>query len=382
MLKRLFIKNYDDINNKNVRNNYGIVSGYFGIFTNLILGVMKLFIGIISNSISIIADAVNNLSDMLTSILTVVGFKLSNKKPDKYHPYGYARYEYVFGLLIATFMLSMGLIFIKESIMKIIHPSVLVINKYTIIVLIIAIILKIFQMTVYLDFSKSINSNTLKANAIDTRNDILTSLSILISVLIMKKYNINIDGYIGLIVSLFVIYSSYKMIKEVIEPLIGIRPNKKQVKTIKNRLLSYDCVLGIHDLIIHNYGVGNDFVIVHIEVDSSLSMIKAHDLIDEIENDFKKDGIDLTIHVDPVIVGDKELDKIKNKIEGSLKELDKRISIHDFRVIESKYQINILFDCVIPYEKDYSTKDLIKYLRSKINNQKYFYIIEVDRPYI
>ena len=380
MIKKLFIKNYKNTNDKNVRNNYGKVSGVFGIITNAILGIIKLLIGILSNSISIIVDAVNSLSDMVTSILTIVGFKLSSKKPNHKHPYGYARYEYVFGLFISIFMLAVGIIFIKESITKILKPESLEINTLTFVILIISIILKIIQMIVYFDFANSIKSKTLKANAVDTRNDILTTTSILISMIIMKIFNVNIDGYVGLLVSLFVVYSSYKMIREVLEPIIGIIPSKDQVNKIKSKIMSYDCVLGIHDLVIHNYGVGNDFVIVHIEVDSNLTMIKAHDLIDEIENDFKKEGIDLTIHIDPVIIGDKKLDKIKEMIDISLKKLDKKISIHDFRIIEGKYQTKVLFDCVIPYEKEYTKKQLIKHLINDIP-EKYIYDIEIDRPF-
>lgn len=380
MIKKLFIKNYKNTNDKNVRNNYGKVSGVFGIITNAILGIIKLLIGILSNSISIIVDAVNSLSDMVTSILTIVGFKLSSKKPNHKHPYGYARYEYVFGLFISIFMLAVGIIFIKESITKILKPESLEINTLTFVILIISIILKIIQMIVYFDFANSIKSKTLKANAVDTRNDILTTTSILISMIIMKIFNVNIDGYVGLLVSLFVVYSSYKMIREVLEPIIGIIPSKDQVNKIKSKIKSYDCVLGIHDLVIHNYGVGNDFVIVHIEVDSNLTMIKAHDLIDEIENDFKKEGIDLTIHMDPVIIGDKKLDKIKEMIDISLKKLDKKISIHDFRIIEGKYQTKVLFDCVIPYEKEYTKKQLIKHLINDIP-EKYIYDIEIDRPF-
>lgn len=383
MIKKLFIKDYKNVSNKTIRNKYGKVSGIFGIITNAILGIIKLIIGLLSNSISIIVDAINSISDMATSILTIIGFRLSSKKPDQKHPYGYARYEYVFGLFIAIFMLAIGIIFIKESITKIIKPESLQINTLTFVILIISIILKTIQMLVYSDFATSINSTTLKATSVDTRNDILTTTSILISMIIMKIYNINIDGYIGLIVSIFVVYSSYKMIREVLEPIIGIIPSKEQVNKIRKKLLSYDCVLGIHDLIIHNYGVGNDFVIVHIEVDSNLSMIKAHDLLDEIENDFKDEGIDLTIHVDPIIVGNKTIDKTKDSIEKALKKLDRNISIHDFRIIEGKYQTKILFDCLIPYEKEYTKKQLIRHLRNCIPDEenKYLYVIEINRPF-
>ena len=381
MLKELFIKNYSNTSDSEVRNSYGRVAGFFGVFTNTALGIMKLIIGYISNSVSIMADAANNLSDMLTSILTIIGFNLSSKKPDKDHPYGHARYEYIFGLIISIVMIVMGILFLRESIIKIIKPVELEINNTTYFILLLAIFLKIIQMTVYLDFSMSIKSKTLKANAIDTRNDIISTSVILIAMYIMNTYNINIDGYLGLAVSLFVIYSSIKMIKEVIEPLVGILPSKKQVNDIKKRILSYDYVLGVHDLVIHNYGVHNDFVTVHVELDSKLSLLKAHDLVDEIENDLKENmNLQITIHMDPIVIGDKKIDKMKSKITKLLKELNSKIEIHDFRMVNGKNKTTILFDCVLPYETNYTYKDIRKYLCENIEGN-YEYYIEIDRPF-
>ncbi|MGN1301837.1 MAG: cation diffusion facilitator family transporter [Clostridia bacterium] len=384
MLKQIFIKNYKDTENPEVRNKYGKVAGIFGIISNLILGIIKLIIGFISNSVSIMADAVNNLSDMLSSALTIVGFKLASRKPTHEHPYGYARYEYVSGFAIAILMLIMGLVFAKESIMKIIHPEELVINNITFLILFIAIVGKTLQMIVYLDFSKAIDSNTLKTTAIDTRNDILSTTAILISMLIMKKFNINIDGYLGLVVSLFVIYSSVQMVKEVLEPIIGIIPTKERVDEITKRILSYDYVQGIHDLVIHNYGVHNDFVTVHVEIDSNMDMLEAHDLMDNIENDFRENlGISLTIHMDPVVIGNEKVDKLKQLIVSTIHKLDNSLEIHDFRIVEGTTHTNILFDCVVPYEKDYTADYIKEYLNNNIEpeEEKYYYVIEIDRPY-
>jgi len=208
MLEKIFIKNYEDVNNSEVRNKYAIISGFFGIITNTLLAILKLIIGLLSHSISIVADAINNLSDMISSILTVIGFKISNKKADKHHPYGHARYEYILGVLISFLMLEFGLVFAYESINKIINPQELNISFYVYIILIVSIILKVLQMRVYSRYSKLINSKTLKAASIDTRNDILSTSVILLAMIIMGLFNINIDGYLGLIVSLFVIYSS------------------------------------------------------------------------------------------------------------------------------------------------------------------------------
>ena len=380
MLKKLFIKNYKNVNDKEVRGKYASVAGIYGIITNLILGLLKILIGLVSNSISIIADAVNNISDMISSILTIVGFRLSSKRADKDHPYGHARYEYIFSLIISLIMLNMGIIFAKESIIKIIHKQELNISYITFLILGLSILLKISQMIVYLDFSKRINSKTLKTTAVDTRNDILSTGVILISMIIMKFFNINIDGILGVLISLFVIYSSIMMIIESMQPLLGIVPSKKQVDFIKKRILSYKYVLGVHDLMIHNYGIQNDFVTVHVELDSNLTMLKAHDLIDEIENDFKENlDIYLTIHIDPVIIGNKKIEIVKARILKLLKKLNKEIEINDFRLIEGK-KTKILFDCVLPFDCNYTYKYLVNYLKNNIN-EDYMYYIEINRPY-
>ena len=384
MLKKLFIKNYTNTQDPEVRNNYGKVAGAFGIVTNLVLGIIKIIIGVISNSVSIMADAINNIADTASSILTIIGFKLSSKKPDKNHPYGYARYEYVAGFVIAILMLLMGLTFAQESLTKIFNPEELTINSITYIILVIAIIGKIIQMFVYLDFAKAIDSNTLKTNAIDTRNDIISTTAILISMIIMGIFKINLDGILGLAVSGLIIYSATGMIKEVLEPIIGIVPTEEQVEEISKELLSYENVQGIHDLVIHNYGVHNDFVTVHVEIDSKLDIMKAHDMMDNIEKDFKDElGIQLTIHMDPIELNNPKVDKLHKLVIESIKKLDQELKIHDFRIVEGITHTNILFDCIVPFEKDYTKELIINHLTQTIVPEKemYYYVIEIDRPF-
>ena len=385
MLKRLFIKDYKNTSDPNVRNAYGKVAGVFGIFTNLILGIIKFIIGIISNSVSIMADAINNIADTASSVLTIIGFKLANKKPDKEHPYGYARYEYISGFVIALLMFIMGLTFAKESILKIFNPEELTINTVTYVILIIAIAAKLIQMFVYLDFSKAINSNTLKTNAVDTKNDIISTTTILISMIIMGIFNINIDGYLGLVVSGLIIYSSIGLIREVLEPIIGIVPTEERIEEVTKKLLSYDCVRGIHDLRIHNYGVHNDFITVHVEINSDMNMIKAHDLMDNIEKDFKKDlGTDLTIHMDPVDINNPIANKLYDLVKQGLLTFDIELEMHDFRIVEGPTHTNILFDVIIPFEKNYTIEEITEHLNKQIIPEKgnYYYVINLDRPYI
>lgn len=294
--------------NNNDRRKYGLFVGIFGVISNLIIGISKVIIGIMSGSISIMIDAVNSITDSVSSILIIIGFSLVNKKPTKNHPYGFGRYEYICGFVISLFMLLIGILFVKESIIKIFNKSILVITNLTYIVLIMVIIIKHIQMKLYLNFSKKISSSTLKTNAVDTRNDIISSTGILVSMVVMKIFNINIDGYVSLIISLIVIYSSIKMIKEVLKPIVGELPDEKFINEIKLKLLSYQYVEGIHDLIVHNYGVNNNYITVHVEIDSKMDLLTSYDLISKIENDFKDLALNLTIHIDPIIIKNRIID--------------------------------------------------------------------------
>ena len=384
MLKKLFIKDYKSVDNPQVRNQYGIVAGIFGIVTNLILFLIKLVIGIIANSVTIMADAFNNLSDFGSCIVTIIGFKLASKPADKEHPYGHARYEYVTGIIVSLLMLVMGVIFAKTSIEKIFAPEEIKLGIETYIVLIVAILGKVLQMVVYLDFAKSIKSSTIKATAMDARNDILTTLTVLITMIVMGIFKINIDAYMGLLVSGFIILSSINSLKDTINPLLGNVPSKEKVEKIKEKILSHKEIIGIHDLRIHSYGEQNDFVTVHAEVPDTMNIVEAHEIADIVEREFKEElNIDLTIHIDPLNVNDEETKKIKEKVENTLKSFDKEITIHDFRVVTAKGHSNVIFDIVIPYGKNYNKYELIGVLEEgfKDEDKKYYFIFNIDRPF-
>lgn len=381
MLKKLFIKNYKNVTDPYVRNKYGIVSGTFGITTNIILFIIKLIIGFLSKSVTIMADAFNNLSDSLSSIITIIGFKLSSKPADKEHPYGHARYENIAGIVVAFLVFAMGVLFAKSSIEKIINPEEIVLNISTYLVLIIAIVIKLLQMEVYLDFAKAINSKTIKASAMDARNDIIETLAVLIAMVVIGVLHINIDAYMGLIVSIFIVISAIKMINETINPILGIIPNREEIDNLKSKILEYEGVEGIHDLMIHNYGEGKNFVTVHVEVSSDMNIVVAHDLADKIEEDFKeKLNINMTIHIDPLDVKDKNVIDLRQKIKSILNEYDKNIQIHDFRIVKGK-KSKLIFDAVIPFEKDYCEKDLIKILNDNLKTEEeYDFKINVEKP--
>ncbi len=384
MLQKIFIKNYKNIEDKNVRSRYGILAGVFGIITNLFLCTIKIIIGIVSGSVTIIADGFNSMADILSSFFTWVGFLLSKRKADKKHPFGYARYEYITGIIIAYFIFLMGVFFLKESYEKIINPSTLVINNITYLVLFIAIIVKLMQMFVYLDLSKAIKSTTIKANFYDSRNDFICTTVVFISTFIMGIFHYNIDGIMGILVSLFIIYSSIELIKETTDPLLGEKATKEQVKFIKRKLLSNKDINGIHDLIIHNYGPTVTFATVHAEVDDKMSIVKAHDIMDDIEKKFEeKYNIFLTIHTDPINSNDKETNKLKREVKKVLRKLDKTLTIHDFKIVSSTSNIKVIFDIIVPFEKDYSKKYLTDYLEEnfKDKNKTYTFILHLDRPY-
>lgn len=384
MLKKLFIKCYENVEDPTVRNKYGVVAGYFGIITNLLLFLIKLIIGLLTNSITILADAFNNLSDFGSCIVTILGFKLANKPADKEHPYGHARYEYITGIIVSLLMLVMGVIFLKTSIGKIISPEEIKISFATYLVLIIAVLGKVLQMVVYSDFARSINSSTIKASAIDARNDIISTLAVLAATIIMGIFKINIDAYTGIIVSIFIIISSIKSLKETINPLLGIIPSEEKVNKIKEKILSHKEIIGIHDLRIHSYGEKNDFVTVHAEVPDTMGIIEAHEIADTVEREFKEElNIDLTVHIDPLNINDEETRNIKNKVEEILKRFNKDINIHDFRVVTAQKHTNAIFDIVVPYGKNYNRYELLGVLEEgfKDEEKKYYFIFNVDRPF-
>lgn len=384
MLEQIFIKDYKNTSDPVVRHKYANTAGFFGIFTNMLLGVFKLIIGLASNSVSIMADAVNNITDMATSALTIAGFKLAAMKPDKEHPYGHARYEYVIAFVISLFMLVMGCIFVKESVVKIIHPEDLEISRLTYIILAAAVVGKLLQYSVYKRFSKAIKSTALEATALDSRNDIITTTGILISMIIMSYFKINIDAYVGFAVSLLVVISSVGEIKESLEPIIGIVPTKEQVNEIAAALGSYPIVKGFHDLVIHNYGINNDFVTVHCEVDQNLNICDIHDEIDRIEMDLNhKFGYKVTIHMDPVDLNNPILFKLKDQVNHALNELNSELTFHDFRIVEGPTHINCVFDVVVPQDKDYKHDFLADYLKERVHLDKRTinFVMNIDRPY-
>lgn len=387
-VRKLFIKDYQDTKNPKVRFRYGLSAGIFGIITNALLFAFKLAVGLIGNSITIIADAINNLSDAGSSVVTLVGFKLSSAPPDKDHPFGHARYEYITSLLVSVVVLLIGVLLFKSSIEKCITPEQVTVNVYTYVVLSVAIVLKLVQMLIYFDFAKAINSGALKASAADSRNDVLTTLAVLISTIVIDvagdkiSPKVSVDGIMGIAVSVFIIVSSILLLKESMSPILGEKPPKELVDKLTAKILSYDGVIGVHDLVVHSYGENHCFVVAHVEVPANVEITKSHDIIDNIEHDFWNEmHIRLNIHMDPVDTENANLAVLKIRAEKALVALDENLSLHDFRLVSGETHTNVLFDVVIPFDCKITLSDVKKSMEKEFENDdtKYFFIIDVDR---
>ncbi len=387
-IRKLLINDYQDTKNPKVRFRYGLVAGVFGIISNALLCVFKLIVGIVGNSITIVADAINNLSDAGSSVVTLVGFKLSSTPPDNDHPFGHARYEYVTSLLVSVTVLFIGILLLKSSIEKCITPEAVSVSVYTYVVLGAAIAMKLVQMLIYLDFSKAINSGALKASAADSRNDVLATVAVLISTIVIDvagdkiSPKVSVDGIMGIAVSAFIIVSSILLIKESISPILGEKPPKELVDKITAKILSYDGVIGVHDLVVHSYGENHCFVVAHVEVPQDVEITKSHDVIDNIEHDFWNEmHVRITIHMDPVDTKNEKLAELKLRAQNALVNLDEGLSLHDFRIVSGQTHTNMIFDVVIPYDNKLSLDDVKNAMKREFANDpvKYFFVIDVDR---
>lgn len=384
LFKKLFIKDYKNVEDPKVRARYGVSAGILGIITNILLFIGKLFAGILSGSVAIIADAVNNLSDSMTSVITLFGFKLSNRPADKEHPFGHARFEYITALIVAFVILTIGVEVGRAGIEKIISGSTTEFSIITIIILGVAILFKIMLAVIYNGLGKSIDSGALIAMSKDSRNDIISTGVVLACSVFTLLTGVVIDGYLAILVALFIIISAIGLIKETIHPLLGKPPEKELVCAIEEKLKSYEGVLGIHDLVVHNYGPLQTFATVHIEVDAEVNIMISHDLADNIERDFAKDmNINLVCHLDPLAVGDPETMQLKESVHNLLKEFDENLNMHDFRVVQGIHHTNIIFDVVLPFDAPYGEQDIKNLVENHLKGYEklYFAVIEFDRDF-
>ena len=382
---KMFVKNHTDTSNPKVRTAYGMLCGALGIFLNVLLFAGKFFAGTISNSVSITADAFNNLSDAGSSIVTLVGFRLSGKPADKDHPYGHARIEYISSLIISFLILLIGCSIFKESVTKIFKPEESLFSLATVVVLVISIFVKLWLAVFNKYLGKQIDSKALEATAIDSRNDVITTTAVLIASIISHFTGFNLDGYMGVIVSVFIFISGINLVKETLDPLLGQPPTKEMFDTIERKILSYENVLGVHDLMVHSYGPNTYFASAHIEMDAKIDVLVCHDIMDKIERDFKSElNIHLVVHLDPTILDSPEINELKEMVSKIISEIDNELTFHDFRVVIGEENKNVLFDVVVPPEYRYSDEKLEKIIKEKIteaSNGKIFTVLVVDHSY-
>lgn len=366
------------------RSIYGMVCGFVGIFFNIILFVGKLLAGIITSSISITADALNNLSDAGSSIVTLAGFKLAAQKPDSKHPYGHGRIEYLAGLAVAAVILIMGFELFRDSTCKVLHPQDTEFSYVVIFILLASILVKCYMAYYNYSIGKEIDSAAVRAAAMDSMSDCIATGAVLVTTVLNHMYGWQLDGYCGILVSLFIMYSGIQAARDSVDPLLGIEPDEEFLQQIEDISLSFDeNIVGIHDLMVHDYGPGRKIISLHAEVPADSNMIQIHDVIDNLEKKLSKDlGCMATIHMDPVAVNDPEVKELKHKVADLAKEVLDAITIHDFRVVKGDTHTNLIFDMVVPFSCKCTDREMADMVADKIKEKlgnNYYAVIDVDR---
>ena len=385
LLIRLFVRDYRNMDRPEVRERYGKFSGIVGIVSNLLLFVMKAVTGFVTGSISIVADAVNNLSDSASSVITLVGFKLSGKPADQEHPYGHARIEYISGLIVSFLILLLGVQLLQESAGKIFAPEEAAFSPVAVVVLVVSCLIKTWQCLFYRKVGRRISSPTIEATAADSRSDVFSTLAVLLGLVISRLTGFNLDGYMGVAVALLILWTGVKVVKETSDPLLGTAPAREVVDDIYRTILSYDGILGLHDLNVHMYGEGRTFASVHCEVDAHEDILASHDLVDNIERDFlKQKNIHLVIHMDPIVVDDAPTNALREQVREVLRGISPEITMHDFRVVWGKTHSNVLFDVCVPFGFRYTDAALLDEIANGIYmlGKNYVPVVTVDHSYV
>ena len=385
LLVKTFIKDYENVKDPHVREQYGSLTGIVGICSNAILCVMKILIGIITGSISILADGLNNLADGASSIITLIGFKLAAKPADEDHPYGHARIEYITGMIISFLIIFLGIELLTGSIEKIRFPEPPEFSWLAVAILLIAIAIKIWQALFNRKMGKAINSAAIMATAADSRNDVISTIVVLAGLLISFFTDLQLDGILGACVAAFIIYSGIMLIKETSAPLLGQTPEQDLVQAIHDRVMEVDGVLGVHDLMVHDYGTGRIYASIHVEVDAREDMLKSHDMVDLVERILSKDlKIHLTCHMDPIDTTDPVLGDMAVRLKGILSEIPGVVGYHDLRTVPGYTHRNFIFDVVVRPEMEMSEGDLKKCIQEKITevDPGYCAVITVETAFV
>lgn len=381
-LVKKFVKDYQNTKDSHVRSAVGRLCGYIGILANVFLFVIKYLIGAIVNSVSIRADAINNLSDACSNIISIVSFHLSNKPADKEHPFGHERTETIASLFVGLIVGYIGIEMARESVNKILHPEAVDFRMVTVLILVISILVKLWMYFYNKKLAKIYDSSLLEATALDSISDVMGTGAVLLSTVLSPLVHWNLDGYMGIIVSCLILYNAYGLIKEVINSLLGEAPDTKIVQELNRTILSDRQVLGVHDLMIHNYGPNRLFANAHVEVDSDQDIFVVHDAIDNIERKVKKEmGIELVLHMDPVKVNDPLTEQYKEQVAKAIKALNVEWNFHDFRIISGPTHVNLVFDLVIPFSEKRTKEEIKALLKEKIDSDKEVYLVlTIDHP--
>ena len=382
LILQIFVRDHKNTEDPAVRDKCGRVAGAVGIVTNFLLFLMKIIVGTVFHSVSVTADAVNNLTDSGSSVVTLIGFKMASKPADEKHPFGHARIEYLSGVIVSFIVIFLGLQLGMSSIEKILTPEENALTPVALVVLVISILAKLWQCLFYRKVGRMIKSESVEATSKDSRNYVIATSVVLLGAVITMLTGVNLDGYMGAAVALFIVFSGVQLTISTADPLLGQAPEGELVQTITEKMLSYPGIIGMHDLAVHNYGVGRCFASAHCEVDAKNDILVSHDLIDNIERDFSRDlCIHMVIHLDPVIVGDARTDALHRKVQSLVTALYPTVTIHDFRVIWGVTHSNIVFDAAVPFSVKDSDAVITQKLEAEIQklDPDYRTVVTIDR---
>ncbi len=385
LLSKIFIKNRDKVNDPAVRRAYGTLCSVYGIFLNVLLFAGKYFAGVLSGSVAIVADAFNNLSDAGSSIISLLGFAIAGKKPDLDHPFGHGRAEYLAGMLLSALIVAMGVELGKSSIEKIIHPEPVEAGLLPAVILLASIAVKFYMSRYNKAVGRKISSPSMEATATDSLSDSIATTVVLLSMGVSYFFHVNVDGWAGLLVAAFIIFAGYNALRDTLSPLLGKAPDPELVKEIEETALAHPEIVGIHDLIIHDYGPGRGFVSLHAEVNGKGEIFRLHDAVDQAEREIReKFGILATIHMDPIDCDNEQLNELRQAVAEKLTEIDPRIKIHDFRMVPGPTHTNLIFDALVPAELKLSDRALEEQIENLVHNtwKKYFAVVDIDRSYV
>lgn len=384
-LVRHLVRDYKNVQDPAVRERYGVLSGGVGIFLNLLLSLGKFLAGVLTGSIAVTADAFNNLSDAGSSVVTLVGFKLAGQKADDGHPFGHGRIEYLAGLLVSLLILMVGVELGKSSIEKIIHPEDVTFSLMTVVILICSILVKLWMSLFNRKLGKRINSAAMQATATDSLSDVVATSAVLAGTLIGHFAQVSIDGWIGVVVAIFILRAGWEAVKDTLNPLLGTAPEPELVNAIQQLVLSHEQVVGMHDLVIHDYGPGRRMCSFHAEVPEDENIMAAHDAIDHIEREIQeKFGIETTAHMDPIATGDSEVTRLRDQVRDLVKEIDEDMSIHDFRVTRGPLHTNLIFDVVVPHRCRLKDEEIQERITQAVRDvvPDCYVVLQLDRSYV